>query len=209
MSLQQLRAEIARLEGFSPPGTARYCPTGWPAVDATLPGGGLLEGALHEIHSLDPADGAAMGFAARLIARFQDRASGQAVLWASCRADLFAPGLRATGIDPGRLLIARCRISEEVLYVFEECLKNNALSAIFGDIGELDFALSRRLQMAAAESGTTLVLLRPARFGGEPSAAVTRWRAVSRPRGWALTLFRCRNGRPGHWLMPEKVGQCR
>lgn len=207
MSLQQLRAEIARLEGFSPPGTARHCPTGWPAIDAALPGGGLLEGALHEIHSPDPADGAAMGFAARLIARFQSRAPGQAVLWASCRADLFMPGLRAIGSDPGRLLMARCRSSEEVLYVFEECLKNNVLSAVFGDIGELDFALSRRLQMAAAESGTTLILLRPARFGGEPSAAVTRWRAVSCPGGWALTLFRCRNGRPGHWLMPEKAGE--
>lgn len=209
MSLQQLRAEIARLEGFSPPGTARHCPTGWPAVDAALPGGGLLEGALHEIHAPDPADGAAMGFAARLIARLQNRAPGQAVLWASCRADLFAPGLQAAGVDPARLLIARCRISDELLFVFEECLKSKALSAVFGEIGELDFALSRRLQLAAAETGATLVLLRPARFGGEPSAAVTRWRAASCPGGWALTLFRCRNGRPGHWPMSAKVGECR
>ena len=52
--LQRLRAEIARLEGFSPPGKACYCPTGWPAIDAALPGGGLLEGALHEIHAPDP-----------------------------------------------------------------------------------------------------------------------------------------------------------
>jgi protein ImuA len=209
MPLQRLRAQIARLEGFSPPGTARHCPTGWPAVDAALPGGGLLEGALHEIHSPDPADGAAMGFAARLIARFQSRAPGQAVLWASCRADLFAPGLHAAGVDPRRLLIARCKTFDELLYVFEEGLKSKALSALFGEIGELDFSLSRRLQLAAAESGATLILLRPARFGGEPSAAVTRWRAASRPGGWSLTLFRCRNGRPGYWPMPEKVGECR
>lgn len=205
--LQQLRAEIARLEGFSPPGTARYCPTGWPAIDAALPGGGLLEGALHEIHSPDPADGAAMGFAARLMANFQSRVPGRTVLWASCRTDLFAPGLQAAGVDPARLLVARSQSSYETLYICEEGLKTKALSSIFSEIGEVDFTLSRRLQLAAAEAGVTLILLRPARFGGEPSAAVTRWRAVSCPGGWALTLFRCRNGRPGHWLMPEKAGE--
>lgn len=209
MSLQQLRAEIARLEGFSPPEAARHCPTGWPSVDAGLPGGGLLEGALHEIHAPDPADGAAMGFAARLIARFQARAPEHAALWTSCRADLFPPGLATLGIDPGRLLLARCQTSSDVQYTIEEGMKSRSLSAVFGEMGEIGFAVSRRLQLAAAETGTTLVLLRPARFGGDPSAAVTRWRAESRPGGWSLTLFRCRNGRPGYWPMSAKVGECR
>lgn len=205
--LRDLRARIAQMEGFSPERTAKACPTGWPAVDAALPGGGLLEGALHEIHSPDPADGAAMGFAARLLGRFQANRPGQ-ILWTSCRADLFAPGLHAAGVDPARLLIARCRDSDELLYTFEEGLKSKALSAVFGEIGELDFAASRRLQLAAAEAGATLVLLRPARFGAEPSAAVTRWRAESCPGGWSLTLFRCRNGRPGHWPMLTNVDEC-
>jgi protein ImuA len=205
--LRDLRARIAQIEGFSPERQARVRPTGWKAFDAVLPGGGLAEGALHEIHSPDPADGAAIGFAAGLIARFQASAPGQAALWISCRADLFAPGLLAAGVDPQRLLIGRCRDSEELLFAFEEALKSKALSAVFGEIGELDFSLSRRLQLAAAETGTTLILLRPARFGAEPSAAVTRWRAESHPGGWSLTLFRCRGGRPGHWRLPQDTGE--
>jgi protein ImuA len=205
--LRDLRARIAQIEGFSPERKSKVCRTGWPAVDAALPGGGLLQGALHEIHSPDPADGAAMGFAARLIGRFQAQAPGQ-VLWTSCRADLFAPGLSAAGVDPARLLIARCRDSGELLYTFEEGLKSKALLAVFGEIGELDFAVSRRLQLAAADTGTTLILLRPARVGGEPSAAVTRWRAEARPGSWTLTLFRCRNGRARHWLMTSDVWEC-
>ena len=201
LMLRDLRARIARIEGFSPERQARTCPTGWAAVDAVLPGGGLLEGALHEIHSPDPADGAAFGFALRLLARFQARPPGLAVLWASCRADLFAPGLRSAGADPARLLIARCRDAEELLFAFEEGLKFQALSAVFGEIGELDFTLGRRLQLAAADAGVNLILLRPARFGAEPSAAVTRWRVASCPGGWSLTLFRCRGGNPGHWRM--------
>jgi protein ImuA len=207
--LRDLRERIARIEGFTPERQTRVCPTGWYAVDAALPGGGLLAGALHEIHSPDPADGAALGFAARLLGRLQASAPAPSVLWASCRADLFPPGLRAAGADPERLIIAHCRNSEELSMAFEEGLKSKSLPAVFGEIGELDFALSRRLQLAAAEAGATLVLLRPSRFGAEPSAAVTRWRAEACPGGWTLTLFRCRNGRPGHWRMSAKVGDCR
>jgi protein ImuA len=197
--LKELRERIARIEGFSPPEAAEICATDWPAVDAALPGGGLLQGAVHEIHSPDPADGAAIGFAAHLLGRFLAAKPGQAALWASCRADLFAPGLRAAGVDPGRLLIAHCRDADELLFAFEEGLKSKALSVVLGEIGELDFSLSRRLQLAASAAGSTLILLRPARFAAEPSAAVTRWRAEVAPDGWSLTLFRCRGGRPGHW----------
>lgn len=203
-----LRAQIARLEGFSPPRLARTCPTGWGAVDAALPGGGLLEGALHEILSPDPADGAAIGFAVRLLGGFLAARPGHAALWASCRADVFAPGLKAVGVDPGRVLRAICRSSDEIMFVLEEAIKSHAVKMVIGEIGEIDFSLSRRLQLAAAATGATLILLRPARYGAAPSAAATRWRAESCPGGWALTLFRCRSGRPGHWLMPSDVGKC-
>jgi protein ImuA len=211
--LQALRARIAAIEGFSPAHEAGTCPTSWAALDAALPGGGLREGALHEIHSPDPADGAALGFVVRLTARLLAAHPSRPGLLASCRADLFAPGLHAAGLDPGRLLMARCRDSDELLFACEEGLKSNALAAILGEIGELDFSLSRRLQLATAETGATLFLLRPARFADEASAAVTRWRAESRPGGgWSLTLFRCRGGRPGHWQMPAEtvdVDKCR
>jgi len=207
--LRNLRDRIAQLEGFSPPRLARTCPTGWPAVDGVLPGGGLLQGALHEIHSPDPADGAAMGMACRLVGRFLAATPGATALWASCRCDLFAPGLKAARIDPDRLVGARCRNSDEVLLVIEESCKSNAIKFLYADIGEVDFSLSRRLQLAAAEAGTTLFLLRPARFEPAPSAAVTRWHAESRPGGWSLTLFRSRGGRVGHWPMSVNVGECR
>jgi hypothetical protein len=111
--LRDLRARIARIEGFSPERQARVCPTGWTAVDAALPGGGLLAGALHEIHSDPPT-------ARRWACRAPDRplqafAAGQAVLWASCRADLLRP---ASGrrCDPARHM-GRCRLRRAALRV--------------------------------------------------------------------------------------------
>ena len=62
-------------------------PLGLPAVDALLPDGGLLTGALHEIEAgaapsgrVAAHDGAALGFAAYLIGRFAARTPGT-LLW--------------------------------------------------------------------------------------------------------------------------------
>ena len=204
--LRNLRDRIAQIEGFSPPRLARTCPTGWPAVDAALPGGGLLQGAVHEIHSPDPADGAAIGFVARIIGRFQSAIPARMALWASCRPDLFAPC--AKGTDPSRLIMAKCRSSDEVLFAIEESCKNKSISVIFGDISEVDFSLSRRLQLAAADTGSTILLLRPSRFEPAPSAAATRWRAECGPGGWSLSLFRCRGGQPCYWRMQNEASPC-
>src|SRR5437868_6925231 len=142
VSLRNLRDDIARIEGFSPPRVARGCPTGWPAIDAALPGGGLMQGALHEIHSPDPADGAAIGFAIRLLERFQAAMPSRATLWASCRPDLFGPGLRTARIDLAHLLIAKCQTSDEVLFAVEETCKSKSISLVSADIGEIDFSVS-------------------------------------------------------------------
>jgi protein ImuA len=82
-------------------------------------------------------------------------------------------------------------------------------AAVAGVIGKLDFRASQRLHIAAGETGRLLLLLRPP---GMASVAVTRWRvaaaAAARDRfgliarwRWQLKLERCRNGRPGQWIV--------
>src|SRR5882762_1318302 len=83
-----LREKIRRLErahGAQRAGQAAV-PLGVPAIDALLPEGGLLTGALHEIEAGPAAsgrvashDGAALGFAAHLLGRFGEGT----ILW--CR----------------------------------------------------------------------------------------------------------------------------
>jgi protein ImuA len=78
-------------------------------------------------------------------------------------------------------------------------------------IDRFDLKTSQRLQLAAADCGLPLLLLRPAQ-NLESSAAATRWRvgtaAAARDRfgiyvhpRWRLQLERCRNGRPGEWVV--------
>ena len=135
---------------------------------------------------------------------------------------LHGHGLNALGLDPGRLILVETAHRKETLWAMEEAVRSAAPAAVVGVIDTLDLKLSQRLHLAATEAGVPLFLLRaapptlpsPASGGGwgGGSAAATRWRIgtaaaardrfglVTRPR-WHLQLERCRNGRPGQWVV--------
>jgi hypothetical protein len=94
---------------------------------------------------------------------------------------------------------------------FEECLRHRGLGAAIAEVARLSMTASRRLQLAAEESGTIGLALRRWRRQpeapdyGHPTAATTRWRistlpstplpvpGIGRPR-WRVELVRCRAG---------------
>lgn len=217
--LAALRRTVARLESGSPDAAPAHLSLGLPEIHRHLPGPGLSCGALHEVLAADHGDRpAAFGFVAALAARALSARRGAAVLVASrrCFADfgqVYGPGLRALGFDPGRLLLVETRSDTDALWAMEEALKPEAAPAVVvGAIdGRLDLTMSRRLNLAAATSGTPLLLLRPPAAAGT-SAAATRWRVAAAPAGrdrfgalarthWQVALERCRNGRAGQWMI--------
>jgi protein ImuA len=227
--LAALRAEIAAIERSGFAGAERPCLAfGIDEVDRRLAGGGLAAG-LHEAAAATPAPGdeaAATSFLAGLAARFaRVQGEGGQVLWALSRRDLFAPGLAAAGLTPGRLLYAECRNDEEVLAVVEEGVRHGSLAAVVGEVGRLAMPASRRLQLAAEEGGTAALLLRRWKRAGAdplavPSAALTRWRlacapasplpydGIGRPR-WQVALVRQRGGPPYAWLLEAPDAEAR
>jgi len=227
--LAALREEICAIERSAPAGGGRsVLPFGIEAVDARLAGGGLMP-ALHEAAAASPGpgdDAAATLFLAGLAARFSRREGklGQ-VLWAIARRDLFAPGLAQAGLTPDRLLYAECRGDAEVLAVVEEGVRHGALAAVIGEAGRADMAATRRLQLAAEESGTPALLLRRWRKAGAdplaaPSAAMTRWRIACAPSAslphegigrarWHVELARQRGGPPHEWILETPDAEAR
>lgn len=220
--LDRLRARIAAIEGLGGnAATGSAVPLGAKRVDRALPWGGLVRGALHEVIDGGAGPGAADGFAALLLARLTAPAgSGRPALWVSRGDDLYAPGLFAFGLDPGDLIVARARTDAEALWAVEEGLRSPALAAVLGEVHAVDFAASRRLQLAAASSGVTALLRRPGRSPLPASAAATRWRITPAPGGgekliggdgrlvsafgparWRVALLRCRGGSPKDWLL--------
>jgi protein ImuA len=230
-SLDALRAEIRAIErGGAVAAAWPAVSFGLAAVDERLAGGGLLP-VLHEGAAASAApgdDAAATLFLAALAARFSREGGRDQVLWAVARRDLFAPGLAQAGLTPDRLLFAGCRDDAETLAVMEEGVRHGSLAAVLGEVGRADMAATRRLQLAAEESGTPAFLLRRWRKAdvdplGAPSAACTRWRIGCAPSAplsfgsdrlegigrarWQVALVRQR-GAPSHdWLMEAPDGE--
>jgi protein ImuA len=196
-------------------------------MDSRLPWGGLPRGALHEIFAADVDDaGAATGFCAALAAlllKNRPDSSGAAetpgpVLWCEGArtldaGGLYAPGLARFRLTPEDLIAVRVTRDDDVLWAMEEGLRAGRLAAVIGELDGISLTASRRLQLAAEESGGTALLLRPHSATPAPSAALTRWRIAARPEtslaeknepglgaaGWRAEMFRCRGGGQHAW----------
>jgi protein ImuA len=205
-----LRAAIAPARAARGPAL----PFGIAAIDDQLEGGGLDAAGLHEIAGASPSwsdDAAATLFAAGLAARFA-AAPGLNILWALTRFDLYAPGLEQAGLGPGRIVYAQGRSDRELLALAEDALRDGSLACVVAEVKAADQTATRRLQLAASEGKTPMLLYRRYRRFGQcplvdPSLAMTRWRigaiasarlatpGVGRGR-WAVELVRQRGGPP-------------
>jgi protein ImuA len=224
-ALAALKAELRRLEGAGRR-EQEVLPIGVAALEQVLPGGGLAQGALHEIMAAEGDRAAAEGFAASLLAGLAGP-----VLWC-CPGDSavgapYGPGLARFGLTPDRLILVRAPRDADLLWAMEEGLRTPGLAAVLGAPRRLDLTASRRLQLAAESAGVTCLVLRRAEPGS--SVAVTRWLVAPAPSGpafdtdgrdfglararWRVELLRCRGadwavvgkqgGGQGVWLMEE------
>lgn len=188
-------------------------------MDAAL-GGGLKQGALHETFPARPGDElATTAFALGLAAR---AAAARPILWA--RQDMLdaetghvhPPGLVELGHVPARIVLARGHDAHDVLRAGEDAVRCAGLGAVLIEPWSaphcLDLTASRRLVLAAATAGVTVILLRTG-AAPAPSAAETRWRIAAAPSrrltggapgfpAFEATLLRRRGGMAGQtWLV--------
>ena len=219
-AIARLRERIARIERVHTRGDAdRSIPLGIQAIDQALPAGGIRLGALHEAASGGPDTehaAAATLFIAGILARMEGP-----ILWVLRQADLFAPGLASAGLHSSRIVFAEA--GKQVLPIMEEGLRHPGLCAVVAEhTGRLSLVASRRLQLAAEQTGILAILIRRSQnFDdpalNEPTAAITRWRVSALPSPpalpyapdtpglgrarWQLDLTRCRGGDPGCWTV--------
>ncbi len=178
-AIASLRARIARIEGVS----AKHVvlPFGVERIDRLLPAGGIAAGALHEVAgSRELADDAAATiFLAGIRARFEGP-----VFWCLSWRDLFAPALHLVGLHPNRVIFVEAGSNTHVLTAMEECLRHPGLGGVVGELRKVSLTASRRLQLAAEQSGVPAFLFRRAHAidtRSPGSAAVTRWRVRATP----------------------------
>src|SRR3984957_19466541 len=152
MLIGDLRRWLARMESHGR-ASAAVLPFDIAEVDAHVPGGGLQLGHLHEvIEGRAASEDAALAtlFAAGFVARLAGP-----VLWCLRGRDLFAPALARIGLHPDRVIYCETWKDRDVLPAMEEGLKCRGLAAVVGEATRLSLTASRRLQLAAGESGVT------------------------------------------------------
>lgn len=230
-TLAALKDTLARMERGVMPSALPHFSLGSPAVDEVLCGG-LGQASLHEVFAAGPVHGpAATGFSLALATRAGlSRASTGPIVWVRQRlldsefGLSHGHGMAALGLDPARLLLVRVRDAADALKAAHDAVQCAAvgvvLAEIWGEPKALDLTASRRLSMAAADSGVTILTTRIA-ADPEPSAATSRWQvsaAPSRPLeanapgapAFSVTLLRHRAGlAPRNWRVEWDHDQCR
>lgn len=184
--------------------------SGYPELDALLPDGGWPADALTEILCDHPGIGEL-----RLLAPLLSRLSRQErwQLWIDPPWLPYAPALAQAGIDLSRILLIDAKSSRDGLWTFEQGLRSGACSIVLGWCGQLTSNQLRRLQLAAASSGTPGILFRPGDAAAQASPAALRLQlapigpqpglAVLKRRGaWPLPI------QPAPWLLSDPLS-CR
>ena len=219
-----LRREVAAIDGRL--ASARL-PLGVESLDSAL-AGGLALGRVHMLCGRPGHDGALTGFAVALLRRILAQTDEAApVVWCPAAAGggsgmLYAAGLAALGLDPGRLLIVDSPSPGARLAALEDILRTEGLAAVIVEYDRVSqtsdywMRLARRAQLAAEASGVTGLLLgwpvaasgfdslwhiapsSAAPLSSAPSGQVDRdpsWNPSWHPC-WQVELRHARGGRP-------------
>ena len=207
--IAQLQREILPLQGLRHRVREEPINLGLEMMNAHFPNGCFPLGAVHEFFCQRAEDvSATSGFVAGLLSSLMQ--GGGVTLWVSRSPFVFPPALVRFGITTHTVIFLHPGNETALLWAVEEALKCNCLAAVVGEVSELSFTASRRLQIAVERSGVTCFLLRyqPTKLA---TAAVARWRiqplssqpeeglpGLGFPR-WQVELIKIRNGRPGSW----------
>jgi protein ImuA len=213
---EKLQTDILRLQGFKASADTHIDTGLGPILDA-FPNRCFPLGAVHEFLSPKPENMAATtGFVMGLLSPLMNN-SGASV-WIRRESNIFPPGVRHFGIEPDRVIFLDLHKEKDILWTMEEALKCGALTAVVGELPDLNFTDSRRLQLAVEKSKVTGFAVRSNIVKVGPTACVSRWRISPLPAlpvddlpgigypQWKVELLRVRNGKNGVWNVGWKNG---
>ena len=215
--IAQLKRDILPFQGFKASGENNVVDAVLGPIKNAFPNASFPLAAIHEFISKGKEEAAATcGFVAAVIAGLMR--GGGATIWISSTRAIFPPALKLFGIAPERIIFIHLKKEKEICWAIEEALKCKGLSAVIGELGELSFTTSRRLQLAVEQSQVTGFILRNNPTIINTTACVTRWKITSIPSQlnddmpglgfprWNVSLLKVRNGYPANWEIELSAG---
>lgn len=216
--VSRLQKDILQWEGYRPPPEGSRDLLGLGAVEAAFPNGSFPLGAVHELVCGNTEQATASGgFVTGLLSVLMQ--NGGVCVWIGLSGNLFPSALKAFGVDPDKVIFIHLSKDKDVLWAMEESLKCAGLAAVIGELREIDFKQSRRLQLAVEQSRVTGFILRNQSDKIGSTACVARWKIKPLPSEqadglpglgfprWQVELLRVRNGQPGKWNIEWSGGK--
>ena len=130
--------------------SAAALPSGFPALDRCLPGGGWPQGALTEIISRTAGIGE-LSLLMPACARLTQ--TERSLIFVAAPHIPYAPALAAAGLDLTRLLLVQTRSRKDGLWALEQALNATSCGAALAWMENIDDRSLRRLQLACERSG--------------------------------------------------------
>ncbi len=172
-------ATVWRADRLERPDTPVW-PTGWPALDAELPGGGWPAEGLTELLCECPG-----ALEARLLLPALARADTPVALVGAPEPP-HPPGWWCSGLPPARLVWVRADAPRERLWAAEQLVRGRAAAVLLW-LDRVPPGALRRLQVLAAGAGRPVFVCRPWSAAAVSSPAPLRLRLAS-ASGWTLQL---------------------
>jgi len=153
---QLLRGQNQIWRGMQTSSTQTGIATGFPELDALLPGGGWPNGALTSL-ALPMVGIGEVSLLLPAIAMLSRQ--GRRIVWLASPHQPYAPGLQQAGVDLAQLLVVTCPDSADLPWALEKLLRTGCCGmALAWPQKPLAAHQARRLQLAA-EAGNTLAVL--------------------------------------------------
>lgn len=214
--IAQLKKDILSLQGYKSSLNTLALDAIPVALKNAFPNAAFPLGAIHELLADSAEDATAtFGFIAAILASIMQNAG--ASIWINGSQSVFPPALKSFGIRPDNIIFIYLKKEKEILWAMQEALKCKGLSAVIGEVQDLSFTASRRLQLAIEQSQVTGFIVRRNPGSLNTTACVARWKITSLPGElaedmpgvgfprWNVELLKVRNGKPGSWQV-EFVG---
>lgn len=158
-------------------------PTGFPALDAELPGGGWPTAALTEILCGKRAIGE-LGLLIPALAALTT--AGKRILWLAPPYLPYAPALAAAGADLTQFAVVRAPSRHDALWAAEQALRAGVCHALLAWLPRARYAELRRLAVAASAGHAFVALWRSDEALHESTPACLR--VVLEPTSGALAV---------------------
>jgi protein ImuA len=208
----QLQKEILQLQGFRNKASDDLIRPVLGPIDSSFPNGIFPLATIHEFLTQSAEDIAATsGFVSCLLSSLMSK--GGVSVWIGPSQEIFPVALKFFNVEPDKIIFINTKKQKELLWLIEETLKCSGLAAVVGEVKEIGFTASRRLQLAVEQSRVTGFLIRNYSRDINTNACTARWKISPDPSiitgdvpgigfpAWNVELLKIRNGKPGTWQM--------